>query len=49
MLLWMRSLMRAMLMLPFLVLLLGLLIITIQFTYRVVEWLDNTLFSAPWG
>ena len=48
-LVWMRSVVRGMMMLPFLVLLIGLLIIVIQFTYRTVEYLSNNLFDAPWG
>ena len=45
---WMRFAMRAMVMLPFLVFLLGALIIAIQFTYRFVEFLSNSIFASPW-
>ena len=44
-----RSVVRGMMMLPFMVLLIGLLIIVIQFTYRAVEYLSNNLFDSPWG
>ncbi len=46
---WMKFAVRGMLITISLILLLGLLIITGQFTYRVVEWLHATIFSAPWG
>ena len=48
-LVWLRSLVRGMIMLPFIVLLLGILIVVIQFTYRAVEYLNNSLFASPWG
>ena len=46
---WMKFAVRGTLVLIGFILVLGLLIITSQFTFRLVEWLDATLFSAPWG
>ncbi len=46
---WMKFAVRGTIVLIGFVLLLGLLIITSEFIYRLVEWLDATIFSAPWG
>ena len=45
----MKMAVRALLVAILFVLLVGLLIITIQFTFRFVEWLSLTIFSDSWG
>ena len=46
---FMKGAIRGVLMLIVFVLLVGLFIITIQFTFRFVEWLSLTIFSNSWG
>ena len=46
---WMKFAVRGTIVLIGFVFLLGLLIITSEFVYRLVEWLDAKIFSTPWG
>ena len=46
---WLKFAFRGLLGLCLVSLALGLLIATVQFTYRLVEFLSNHLFDSAWG
>ena len=46
---WMKFAVRSTLISIGLIFLLALLIISGQFTYRLVEWLSATVFDSPWA